>query len=174
MKQSRLTYPFYPRSLKNVITLCLAIMVSGCAIMHDQTVTLSEIDLQKIGLADDIKLSRDGWPEAQWWHRYHDSQLDALIVQALKDAPAIEVAKYRLKISDAQVSLAGASGGLMVGFAASIDRQDLSSNGFLGPFTPNIPSEGLTGPWYTEGTLGLKASYAFDLWGKDRAKPMLH
>ena len=59
---------------------------------------------------------------------------------------------------------------MLVGFAASIDRQDLSANSFLGPFTQNIPSAGLTGPWYTEGTIGLKASYSFDVWGKDRAK----
>jgi len=148
----------------------LTLSISGCATIHDKSAPLAEIDTQQIRLADDIKLSRDGWPQAQWWRRYDDSQLDALIAQALKDAPLMAAAKSRVKASGAQASLANATRGLQVGFSASIDRQDLSANSFLGPFTPNIPSEGLTGPWYTEGTMGLEASYSFDFWGKDRAK----
>jgi multidrug efflux system outer membrane protein len=153
--------------LGNAITLALAgallLSASGCASMHDKTAPVAEIDAQQVRLADNIKLARDGWPEAQWWHRYGDSQLDALIEQALKDAPMMAAAKSRVTLSGAQVSRVNSIRGLQVGFSASIDRQDLSANSFLGPFTA-------TGSWYTEGTLGLDASYSFDVWGKDHAK----
>jgi multidrug efflux system outer membrane protein len=161
-------------TLCNAILLAVAgallLSASGCATVHDKTAPLTEIDAQQVRLADDIKLARDGWPEAQWWHRYGDSQLDTLIEQALKDAPMMAAAKSRVTLSGAQVSRVNSIRGLQVGFSASIDRQDLSKNSFLGPFAADVPSEGLTGPWYTEGTLGFDAGYSFDFWGKDHAK----
>jgi multidrug efflux system outer membrane protein len=161
-------------TLANAIMLsvvgALLLTTAGCATIHDKAAPFAEIDPQQVRLADDIKLARDGWPEAQWWRRYGDTQLDSLIEQAFKDAPMMAAAKSRVTLSGAQVSRANSIRGLQVGFSASIDRQDLSANSFLGPFTANVPSEGLTGPWYTEGTLGLDVSYSFDLWGKDHAK----
>jgi multidrug efflux system outer membrane protein len=46
----------------------------------------------------------------------------------------------------------------------------VSSNGFLGPFATNEPALGLTGPWYTEGIVGVGASLNVDIWGKQRAQ----
>src|SRR5262249_20313454 len=40
----------------------------------------------------------------------------------------------------------------------------------LGPFAHTNPAMGTTGPWYTEGIVGLGATYPVDLWGKDRAR----
>ena len=170
MKRIKLDHPQHCKPLLPALAFALSLATGGCATIHDHTAPLAEIDVQKVRLADDIKLSRDGWPQAQWWHRYDDKQLDTLVEQALKDAPIVDAAKSRLKASGAQASLVNSNRGLLVGLTASIDRQDLSANSFLGPFSQNIPSAGLTGPWYTEGTLGLEASYSVDLWGKDRAK----
>ncbi|MBV8657538.1 MAG: efflux transporter outer membrane subunit [Burkholderiales bacterium] len=148
----------------------LLLATGGCAAMHADAPAATQIDAQQVRLAEPIKLVRDGWPEAQWWKRYGDAQLDALIDQALKDSPTMAAAHARVAASRAQGNLVEASTGLFVGFEASLNRQELSHGGFLAPFAVNVPSEGLTGPWYTEGTLGLTAHYDVDLWGKDRAR----
>jgi multidrug efflux system outer membrane protein len=51
-----------------------------------------------------------------------------------------------------------------------LDREHVSAHGFLGPFAMDEPALGLTGPWYTEGIVGLGASLDIDIWGKQRAQ----
>jgi multidrug efflux system outer membrane protein len=148
----------------------LAMVSTGCALMRKDTAPLPQIPAQQIRLAEGLKLARDGWPEAQWWRRYRDPQLDALMAQALKDAPMMAVARQRVEASRSYASLVDASSGLLIGLTGSMDRQEVSANGYLGPFYHNIPSAGFTGPWYTEGTVGLQAGYDFDFWGKDKAR----
>ncbi len=46
----------------------------------------------------------------------------------------------------------------------------MSAEGVMGPFALDDPAAGTTGPWYTNGTFGLQASYDLDLWGKNRAQ----
>ncbi|WP_279338219.1 efflux transporter outer membrane subunit [Solimicrobium silvestre] len=145
-------------------------MIGGCAMIKTDSPALPQIDEHQIRLAEDIRLATEAWPQAQWWHRYGDAQLNALIERALKEAPIMAVAQQRLEASKAQTAYSVSTTGLLVGFSASLNRQDLSENGFLGPFAHTIPAQGLTGPWYTEGTMGFSAEYTFDLWGKDRAK----
>ena len=148
----------------------LAMVSTGCALMRKDTAPLPQIPAQQIRLAEDLKLARDGWPEAQWWRRYRDPQLDSLMAQALKDAPMMAVARQRVEASRSYASLVDASSGLLVGLTGSMDRQEVSANGYLGPFYHNMPAAGFTGPWYTEGTVGLQAGYDFDFWGKDKAR----
>ena len=59
---------------------------------------------------------------------------------------------------------------LQVTALAAVDRERVSSNGFLGAYSTNDPAIGATGPWYTEGIVGLGASLDIDLWGKQRAQ----
>lgn len=155
---------------RGVVMALMLVSLGGCALMRDDTVPLEQLPAERIRLADDIKLVRDGWPQAQWWRRYGDAQLDVLVARGLKDAPAMAVARARVEASRATAKLTDASHGLLVGFTASLDRQAVSENGFLAPFSHNVPALGATGPWYTQGTIGLGAEYSVDLWGKDRAR----
>ena len=142
----------------------------GCALVRNDTAPLAALPAGSIGLADDIELVRDAWPEASWWHRYRDPQLDALVARALQDAPSLVVARERVVASAAQAELVGASSGLLVGLKASVDRESVSENGFLGAYGRKLPLLGTDGPWYTQATAGLSGAYEFDFWGKDRAK----
>ncbi|BCL74912.1 multidrug resistance transporter [Jeongeupia sp. HS-3] len=164
------TAPLLRRAVLLPIACALALLGSGCAMIRNDSAPMAQIDTQQIRLADDIKLARDGWPQAQWWQRYNDAQLNALIAQALKDAPSMTIAKARVDTAGAQAAFADANTGLLVGATASLNRQSVSENGYLGPFAQNAPALGLTGPWYTEGTIGIVASYSFDFWGKERAQ----
>ena len=153
--------------------LCVAWLssaLSGCALIHHDSAPYTEIAPDQINLANDIHLARDGWPAARWWTRYGDEQLDALIDQALANAPTMVIARTRVAQARSDVELVSAGTGLQVVALASLDREHVSANGFLGPFAENEPALGLTGPWYTEGVVGLGASLNVDLWGKQRAQ----
>jgi multidrug efflux system outer membrane protein len=153
--------------------LCVAWMSSvlpGCALIHHDGTPTTEITPEQIDLANDIHLARDGWPAARWWTRYGDPQLDALIDQALADAPTMVIARTRVAQAKSDVELVSTGSSLQVAALALLDREHVSAHGFLGPFAQDEPSEGLTGPWYTEGIVGLGASLNLDIWGKQRAE----
>ncbi|HYA19152.1 MAG TPA: TolC family protein, partial [Burkholderiales bacterium] len=142
--------------------------LSGCALIHEDSKPLSEIQPEQIRLADDIHLAREGWPSANWWTVYGDQQLDALIDQALRDAPSMAIARSRVDQARAQVELVKAGTSLQVTAIAAINREHTSANAFFSPFAHTNPQIGATGPWYTEGIIGLRGSYQFDIWGKQR------
>ena len=142
--------------------------IAACALIREDKALLTQIPPGQIRLASDIKLARDGWPEAQWWRRYGDPQLDALVARAVRNGPAMAVVRARVEASRSLADLVKANQGLFVGLAASINRERVSANGFAGPFAHTNPELGTTGPWYTAGTIGLAASYPVDLWGKEQ------
>ncbi|REG50680.1 multidrug efflux system outer membrane protein [Paraburkholderia sp. BL6669N2] len=145
-------------------------VLSGCALIHHNGTPYTEIAPEQINLAEDIHLAREGWPAARWWDRYRDAQLDALIDQALADAPTMVIARTRVAQAKSDVELVRTGSSLQVVALGLLDRQHVSANGFIGPFAMNEPALGLTGPWYTEGIVGLGASLNVDIWGKQRAQ----
>jgi len=152
----------------NWLGALLACGLSGCALIHEESKPLPEIQPEQVRLANDIHLAREGWPSASWWTVYGDQQLDALIDQALRDAPSMAIARSRVEQARAQVELVKAGTSLQVTAAAAINRERVSSNGFLSAYAHTNPQLGATGPWYTEGIIGVTGSYEFDIWGKQR------
>ncbi|MEM5383426.1 MdtP family multidrug efflux transporter outer membrane subunit [Paraburkholderia phymatum] len=145
-------------------------MAAGCALIHHDSAPYTEIAPEQIALADDVHLAREGWPAARWWTRYHDAQLDALIDQALSNAPTMVIARTRVAQAKSDVELVKTGSSLQITALALLNREHVSAHGFLGPFAQNEPALGLTGPWYTEGIVGLGASLNVDIWGKQRAQ----
>ena len=157
--------------LPAILTTTLGLLnLTGCAAMYPDNSKISQVSAQDIRLAKDIHTEQTAWPSSSWWQRYQDPQLNALIERGLHDSPAIAIAQARVKAGHAQASAVDASTGLLVGLTASLDRQSVSENGFLGPFATSNPLLGTTGPWYTEGTIGAAVDYTVDVWGKDRAR----
>ncbi|MEX3813139.1 MdtP family multidrug efflux transporter outer membrane subunit [Paraburkholderia sp. BR13439] len=148
----------------------MASMLPGCALIRHDSPPHTEIPPTQINLANDIHLARDGWPAARWWTRYNDAQLDALIDHALANAPTMVIARTRVAQAKSDVDLVRTGSSLQVSAMALLNREHVSANGFLGPFAQNEPALGLTGPWYTEGVVGLGASLNVDIWGKQRAQ----
>ncbi|MEM5430268.1 efflux transporter outer membrane subunit [Cupriavidus oxalaticus] len=147
----------------------LLLVSGGCALIREDTAPAAQVAAEQVRLAQDSQLPQGDWPSSEWWKAYADDRLDALVARALEDSPTMAVALARVEASRAQAKLVDASTGLQVALTASVNRQHLSENGFLGPFAHSDPAAGITGPWYTEGTIGLIAGYSVDLWGKDRA-----
>lgn len=161
---------FATRLAATAAAISLLLATAGCALIREDTAPAAQIPAEQIRMAQDAELPQADWPSAQWWKACNDDQLDALVDRALRDSPTMAVATARVDASRAQAKLVDASTGLLVGLSASVNRQSVSENGFLGPFAHTNPALGTTGPWYTEGTIGLGATYSIDLWGKDRSR----
>ncbi|HET6554199.1 MAG TPA: efflux transporter outer membrane subunit [Dyella sp.] len=161
-------------SLLRLATIALAAMsllnIGGCALMRKDSAPLAQVQAEQIRAPRDVSLPVDAWPETQWWRRYGDDQLDVLVARAIDDSPTMAIARARVEAGRAKATLVDASTGVAVGLSASVDREHVSENGFLGPFASTNSALGTSGPWYTEGTIGLQGEYSVDLWGKDRAK----
>ncbi|GAB7524046.1 MdtP family multidrug efflux transporter outer membrane subunit [Paraburkholderia sp. 2C] len=155
--------------LRRWLAVAVPCGLAACALVHHDSPPLAEIAPTQIRLADDIHLAADGWPQARWWTTYGDAQLDALIERALIEAPTIAIAQMRVAQARSNVDLVKAGSGVQIVALAAIDREYLSSNGFLGPFAGNQPLIGANGPWYTAGLAGFGADLDIDLWGKQRA-----
>lgn len=101
------------------------------------------------------------WPAQQWWQRYQDPSLDALIALGLSSSPTLATAHARFDTARQSVRVAGAAAGVQVTAVGDIERQRLSDNGL---FPPQL----LGFTWYNQADLGLQFSYTFDWWGKQR------
>ncbi len=101
------------------------------------------------------------WPADAWWKAFGDAQLDALIDEALRGSPSLQLAQARL--ARANAAAVGAESSLLpqASLAASSER---------GKFTANyIYPPPLGGATYTTNELLLNLGWDIDFWGKNRA-----
>ena len=138
------------------------LLLAGCATPAPDRHPLKQRDIANTQLASDIKLAREGWPEAQWWTAYGDAQLNALIMQALSSGPGLEVAAAHIGSAESNVRRSAADLGVEVSAYATANRQRYSGTGLF-------PAP-IGGAYFSEQTLRLDARYNFDWWGKNRAQ----
>lgn len=100
------------------------------------------------------------WPNDHWWQRYDDAQLNALVNEALRSSPDMQVAQARLKYAQGMAQQAGALNKPNVGMAASASETKVSY-----AYQAYMPPEN----WNDYGSVGLDFSYDFDFWGKNKA-----
>jgi len=72
-------------------------------------VSVALVWMHVAGSSSSIAVPAAVWPNDQWWTVYGDTQLNALIDEALKNAPDLDLAQARLKTAAAQVQGAGAT-----------------------------------------------------------------
>jgi multidrug efflux system outer membrane protein len=142
-------------------TSVLMLTLAGCLNIPADHDALPQRDMARAQLAANIKLARDGWPQAQWWTAYDDPQLNRLMALALKDGPTLQVAAARIASARAALNSDKSDSGMNVDLTANSNRQRYSANGF---FPPPIG-----GAYYTETTAQVAATYDFDWWGKHKA-----
>jgi NodT family efflux transporter outer membrane factor (OMF) lipoprotein len=147
------------------LTLLLAVslaLASGCAQIPrlDPPPAMRKID--DFGSSNAFAAPVAAWPGDQWWRAYGDPQLDALIEEALHNAPELDLAQARLKAAAAQVQGAGATRLPEVTASAEIAEAKQSYD-FL------VPGQALPHGWNGYGAATLNMSYELDFWGKNRA-----
>lgn len=159
IKSPRLAGQRRPLTLLLAVSLALA---SGCAQIPrlDPPPAMKKVD--ELGSSNSFAAPVAAWPGDQWWRAYGDPQLDALIEQALHNAPDLDLAQARLKAAAAQVQGAGATRLPEVTASAEIAEAKQSYD-FL------VPRQALPQGWNGYGAATLNMSYELDFWGKNRA-----
>lgn len=146
----------------SLTTLVLVLALAGCASIPPDTQPLPQQDLATVQLAADIHLASEGWPAAQWWRQFQDSQLDQLIDKALSGSPNLDVANARIGSALSAFDARHADRGPRVDLDANANRQRYSGNGLL-------PAP-IGGNYYNEVTVGVQAHYDLDWWGRHKAQ----
>ena len=105
------------------------------------------------------------WPEEDWWTRFQDSTLDALIISGLGNNPRIKIADAQARLSLAEAHIVRSTLFPHLFAAGDITRYRASKTGVFGI----IPQQAALFPFsYTQTEFSLNLSYDFDLWGKNR------
>ena len=151
------------RARMAVTLVSAAVLASGCA----QWPASSPLPEPKTAQAFAAQASFDrtaraDWPTEQWWRTYGDRQLDALIAEALQDAPDMAAARARLQRAEAFTQLASSALQPQLSANASITSDKLSENHLL-------PPSRATGSWNDYGRATLDFRWELDFWGQHRA-----
>lgn len=138
-----------------LVTLALG----GCASfagIHTQSSLLQPLQAQQANPADTAL-----FPQQTWWQAYHDTQLDALMRQALAASPDVKIALSRVRRAQAAAAEADSVRYPQLGAAASVTRERLSENDIYPP--------PLGGAVVDSATVRATAQWQLDLFGKNRA-----
>ncbi len=149
--------------MKRLPLASLAVVVAGCAnpggIGHRSSLA------EPAALATEQTFANEtagaAWPELDWWKRFGDAQLDALVEEGLAGSPSIRLARARVDEAVATAQIAGAPLSPQVGAGADVTRQRFSEHYIFPP-----PIGGST---FTTTQLSLSVGYELDFWGKNRA-----
>ncbi|WP_175968532.1 efflux transporter outer membrane subunit [Burkholderia sp. BCC0322] len=160
--------------MRIVCSLAMLAGLASCAWMRNDPGTRPLIAPDRIGLANDIHLARDGWPGSRWWTRYADAQLDALVERGLGDSPNMRVARARIEQARADVERAQAATQFQAALIGRVSQQWSKSISSSSPLTDPIPDPEDGG--YNSGahsgtvsSIGISGGYEFDLWGMKRS-----
>jgi NodT family efflux transporter outer membrane factor (OMF) lipoprotein len=118
--------------------------------------------MQDLASAQSFTTPVAAWPEDHWWQTYEDPQLDALIAEALRDAPDLAIAQARLRRAGAAVRGAGAALKPEVTGNAAFTQEKQSYNHL-------VPSAAVPQDWNDYGRATLNLSWELDFWGKNRS-----
>ena len=143
-----------------VLPAVLLALLAGCAAPPSRPPPPLRTQAPLAGVAADRTAA---WPAIDWWQRYRDPQLDALVRQALAHSPSLAAAEARVRGAAALAGAQAALGGAQLDASAQTARQRLSENGL-------IPPRFLGFTWYTQSDLDLQFRYDFDFWGKRHAE----
>jgi NodT family efflux transporter outer membrane factor (OMF) lipoprotein len=139
----------------------VAVALAGCADFGGIGTASAPRPVAELGAAQTLQTAAVGdWPQQQWWQRFGDPQLDALIDEALAHSPSMEDAVARLHMAQAYTGSTRAALYPHIDGALDIQYQRFSENGLYPP--------PLAGSFNSEDALQLNFSYDIDFWGKNR------
>ena len=82
---------------------------SGCAPLPRMDSPPAVKKVEQLGSSNSFSAPEAAWPGDGWWRAYGDAQLDALIEEALRGSPDLDLAQARLHAAMAQVQGAHAT-----------------------------------------------------------------
>jgi NodT family efflux transporter outer membrane factor (OMF) lipoprotein len=138
----------------------VAAMLSACANYAGIHSDKQLAQAQQFDTARSLPAEQGRWPAPDWVDQFGDTQLKALIDEALKTSPTIEQAMARVRQAQAYGETARAGTLPRVDANYSLTRERYSASTMIPP--------PFAGGWQTENKGLLSASFDLDLWGKNR------
>ena len=136
LPRSTRPFPARHRLTMPLTTLGAALFLAGCAQFPDLGATPQPKAADAFQSTASLTAPTTQWPTDQWWTAYGDAQLNALIDEALADAPDLAAAAARLQRADAVMQITGAANKPQVSANASVTGDKLSYNHLV----PRSPS----------------------------------
>ncbi|CAJ0782220.1 Outer membrane protein OprM [Ralstonia psammae] len=152
----------WPARLGVALSAVTLAVLAGCANLGNSHSTQTLTTPGQLASAQSLPSQGGQWPSQNWVDQFNDPQLRALVDEAIKDNPNLQVAFARVRASRAMADVVRGNLYPSVGLDADMTRQRLSEyDMFEG--TP------LAGHWFTESKIQLGVSYDLDFWGKNRS-----
>jgi NodT family efflux transporter outer membrane factor (OMF) lipoprotein len=142
--------------------LAAAFFLAGCAAIPKLPPAVAMKAPTAYPATASLAAPESAWPKGEWWRDYHDPQLDALVAEALRDSPTLDVAVARLHGAEAASQFAGAALRPTVTGGLEITEERQSYN-YL------IPRAALPQGWNDYGQATINIGWELDFWGKNRA-----
>ncbi len=143
-----------------VLTLALA----GCASsggLHPDGTPIDPSSLKADRSLSGVNVSPAAWPANDWWTALGDTQLDALMTEALQDNPGLGVADARARAAQAEAGMANAARGPTLNASASVSGARIP--------TSVLPAGSGGGHFSLAKYADLSFKWGLDLWGGKRA-----
>jgi NodT family efflux transporter outer membrane factor (OMF) lipoprotein len=141
----------------------LALALAGCVSsggLHPEGTTIDPAALKTGRSLAALQVSPAAWPAEDWWTGLGDSQLDALIAEALKDNPSLAEADARARQAQAEAGAADAERGPTANLGGGVAGDRLPAD------TPAFGNKGrFSIAKYAYGSF----NWGIDLWGGKRA-----
>jgi NodT family efflux transporter outer membrane factor (OMF) lipoprotein len=134
------------------------VVLAGCASVGPRADAAKPIDAAQLA---GVGAAATPAVDDRWWRAFGDAQLDALVDEALRGAPALAQAEARVRSAQALAEAAGAARYPSVNASADLSRQRLSERGLVPP-----PFGGMT---INQGQFGVSLGYELDFFGRNRA-----
>lgn len=142
--------------------MAVSAALAGCASLPSEPALSSAKGVEQYQSASSLAGPVLAWPDDQWWRRYGDPQLDALIQEGLAGSPDMAAAAARLRNAEAGSQLSDAALYPQVSANGSVSEQKQSYN-YLTP--RSMTPQG----WKDYGRATIDFSWELDFWGKNRA-----
>ncbi|MGK6307110.1 efflux transporter outer membrane subunit [Variovorax sp. DT-64] len=155
--------PLLPETARRpvaALAAAAALFLAGCADMGRIDSHASLRDAASLGLTPEAAAMAAPTVDSQWWLGFGDAQLNALVDQALRGNPDLQVARARLERAQAAIGAAEAGRLPQVDGQLELNKQKFSSN-YIYPAP-------LGGSRQELGTLQLNASWELDFFGRNR------
>ena len=146
-----------PHALGSVAAASALALLAACATPTPAPPAAPMADARQLGAGG----AATEWPDARWWARYGDTELDQLIERALQSQPSLQAVQTRLRVAEAAVRASDAARGPQAQASAELTYQRFSENGLVPPQ--------LAGAERSVNNLQIGAGWELDLFGRQRA-----
>jgi outer membrane protein TolC len=145
-----------------IAALAFALALASCASTHGLSPQDHPTDPGQLDASRSLgAFSQADFPTTTWWTAFGDPQLDALIAEALRGTPTLDIADARLRQAIAQAGLADSARKASVGVGAQYAGLRIPET--VGPAPLGGSYQGIV-------LLTTNIKYDPDFWGAKRAE----